>query len=253
MRRATPALAVITLLLASTTADASTSFKILQDQSDMEVTITGRFTDANGVTVEYQGNVLSGSDTQPSGAKGSLEVELTWDADVITQVAITDLDLSADPEVNFSFAMGGLTMDMDLLGLNVSTHPSTPALGTPVSGGAFSFDEDDNLWLGTADVDYTAFGLLPGSTDMAVAFREPVSGAFTEPGGVLTMTFDLDAYFGETVDLADWGIDLTEYGIVYAVVEAEVTGTITAVPEPTTGGLFVLGMAGVGAWLRRRR
>ena len=246
--------AVLAVTLAASAPVMGDTFKIWGSQSDMTITMTGRITGEDpNVAIVYDNQPLSGSDTQLSGATGAIGVDLNWTPGSAGTIAITDLDLSADPELNFNFVLGSVPMGVDTFGLNVSLYSVNPNSVPVDPGGDFGFDTDHNIWLGTGDVDYRIdVGLvIQGSVSLDLPFQEATGGTLAEqPDGVLGMTLPLEMEFAEIIDLDDWGLGDLGIGAEFAVVEATLTGTIYAVPEPGTSLLLVLGGL---ALLRRRR
>lgn len=155
---------------------------------------------------------------------------------------------------------------------NLRINQTTTPAGVTIDG-PLTLDGSSNIDLIGAAYTNNVFGAttttlfgIDAFTDALVRATNPNAGIYTNVGSLglaLTSTdllgFDISGFSGAgffSVNNNFYGIDLTTGGatLIGGIGTQGITGiTIAAVPEPGTWAMMLMGFAGVGVALRRRR
>ena len=156
------------------------------------------------------------------------------------------------------------------------TNTTMPGSGLTFRQGTFS-QQDSNGFVGIGSNGTDTFGLFdltgasfnytsaptlftllitftqPTGTAGANTFSSTITGSVSGDGiGGVFVNFDNTAH-AFTSNAGPFLVSLNDFSISAGSVGTPITGQINAVPEPATWGMMLLGFAGIGMALRRRR
>jgi|SRR3954449_4353149 hypothetical protein len=157
--------------------------------------------------------------------------------------------------------VGGVTANYSGLTFNTTNFTQADAGGVAHIGGAADNNFGTFTLIGTP-TDYgappTLFTLLitftqPAGATGANTFSSMITGVVTgdNAGGVF-IDFDNTAHL-YTSPSGNFLVSLNDFDVSSGGIATQITGRITAVPEPATWGMMLVGFAGIGMTLRRRR
>ena len=159
---------------------------------------------------------------------------------------------------------GGATATYGGLSFNTNNFNQADAGGVAHIGGTTPTDNFGTFTLSGLPFNYntppTLFTLLitftsPPGASGASTFSSTITGLVTSnnAGGIF-VDFDNAAHLYNS-SVGPFTVAINDFDVSAGGIAAPITGRITAlaVPEPTTWGMMLLGFAGIGMALRRRR
>jgi MYXO-CTERM domain-containing protein len=213
---------------------------------------------AVGASVDYTFTVTSGTlsvDTSPDGIATPDPVTVNLAGTFMATIDQSDCHIGASDMITLGDALLANTQTVHLTLMGLATADILPG-----SAKFVGFSQPAPAHIGPGGV-----GAL--ETDAEFEATMFVTGLLTTtfstsaPAGTLlpfTFTISTSVVESQTVQLALNGIFTYEIGVaeigqtLTLDLIIDIVGTAHVVPDPAFGGLTALGLAGAGAWLRRR-